>query len=517
MAQNYGSIKSMKTAKIGTIMLWSGDGNEGDILSNVPNGWILCDGKVYQANRYPLLTSVLGNSYGGSTITGDFPHYGGTIKIPDITGRCMMDLEPQMLAQTAYQYGQTDALSKLSALVVDDGLTVSIPTLISADTDLAFNIASQILFVGKMTGAPGQSNITISPPSFSTTVYTVPRKLGINHTPYHKHPGTYDSALAGSAPPDVFSPSSMTVSGSRSLPLGCGSLSWNEAAFNQEANADTWCQGAAPITFYDENTLIQTNQFNTFPALGGSVTYDYSSIPSSTAPARVLESQVYTDLISASIPITTHAEAAWTGMFPRPMETSNRRNYFGINTGITGGTGLTDDPEAAPVFAVSNITITAQTAQITLPASTNLGTNKTNIVPFMYVQSGTTSGTFIQPGTQILGLFKDDNGNYILDLSNAIGGAGSVQTSLTFRHGTFPTSLNSTAAAQDPASSTFASHNHASFDVTMLNGNLTGPTTHPVTNVQRGDVTPETITGALNILANIANPSLNVVYIIRAY
>ena len=152
MSQNYGSIKSMKTAKIGTVMIWSGDGNEGDLLSNVPLGWILCDGRVYQANRYPLLTSVIGNSYGGTAISGDFPHYSGTIKVPDITGRCMMDLEPAMLADVRYQQGQTDVFSKLASLVVDDGLTVSIPTLISADTDLAFNVASNLLFVGKMTG-----------------------------------------------------------------------------------------------------------------------------------------------------------------------------------------------------------------------------------------------------------------------------------------------------------------------------------------------------------------------------
>jgi len=513
MAQNYGSVKSMKTAKIGTIMLWAGDGNEGDLLSNIPTGWILCDGRVYPASRYPLLSSVLGNSYGGTPITGDFPHYAGTLKVPDITGRCMMDLEPQMLANSAYQYGQADAYAKLASLVVDDGLTVSIPTLISADTDLAFNVASDIEFIGKMTGGVGANNISISPPSFSTTVYTVPRKLGINHMPYHKHPGTYESAQAFQAPPDVFSPSSMSVGGTRSLPNGCGTGSWNEATFNDAANAETWCSGSSVITFYDENTLIQTSQFNTFP---GSGSYDYTKIPSASAGARVLESQIYTDAFS-SIPVSTHAEDAWTGMFPRPIETSNRRNYFGINTGITGATGLSDDPEAVVATTVSGITITAANAQITLPSTTNLGTKKDKIVPFMYITSASTSGTYVDLGTQILGISLDANGNYLLDLSKPVAGAGSTQTTLTFRHGTFPTTLNSTAAAQDPASTTFQAHNHASFDVTMTAGNLNGPTTHPVTNVQRGDVTPETITGALNILANIANPSLNVVYLIRAY
>jgi microcystin-dependent protein len=517
MSQNYGSIKSMKTAKIGTVMIWSGDGNEGDLLSNVPLGWILCDGRVYQANRYPLLTSVIGNSYGGTAISGDFPHYSGTIKVPDITGRCMMDLEPAMLADVRYQQGQTDAFSKLASLVVDDGLTVSIPTLISADTDLAFNVASNLLFVGKMTGGANSPNITISPPSFSTTIYTVPRKLGINHMPYHKHPGTYESVQAFQAPPDTFSPSTMTVGGTRTLPNGCGTGSWNEATFNSVENAETWCSGAAPITFYDENTLIQTNQFNTFTS---SPAYDYSKIPSTSAGARVLESQIYTDAFS-SVPVTTHAEDAWTGMFPRPIETSNRRNYFGINTGVTGATGLADDPETIPAFTVNSVTITAGTSQITLPAGTNIGTEFNNIVPFMYVQSASTTGTFVEKGTQVLNITRTGNTVsdyvYVLDISKPIGGGGSTSTQLSFRHGTFPTTLNSVAAAQDPASTTFQAHNHASFDLTMTVGNLNGPTTHPVTNVSRGDVVPDTITGALNILANIANPSLNVVYLIRAY
>lgn len=494
-------------------MPWAGDGNDGDLLSNVPTGWILCDGRVYQAARYPLLTSVLGNSYGGTTISGDFPHYSGTIKVPDITGRVMMDLEQPMLANSAYQYGQADAFAKLSSLVVDDGLTVSIPTLISADTDIAFNVASGLEFVGKMTGGTASPNITISPPSFSTTIYTVPRKLGINHMPYHKHPGTYSSAQAFQAPPDTFSPSSMTVGGTRSLPNGCGTGAWNEATFNDSANAETWCSGVSPITFYDENTLIQTTQFNTF---GGSIqpsSYDYTKIPSASATARVLESQIYTDAFT-SVPVLTHAEAAWTGLFPRPIETSNRRNYFGINTGVTGPTGLSDDPEG---IATKNVTmsITGGTSQIILPSGTNPDT--VGIVPFMYVFSGTGSAAYIASGTQVLGIALNDSNQYVLDLSKPVAGAGTNSIVVKFMHGTFPTTLNSTAAAQDPASTTFQAHNHASFDLTMGVGNLTGPTTHPVTNVQKGDVVPETITGALNILANIANPSLNVVYLIRAY
>lgn len=54
----------MRVAKVGTIIPWAGDGNEGFALSNIPKGWILCDGRLYNANRYPLLAATLGDTYG---------------------------------------------------------------------------------------------------------------------------------------------------------------------------------------------------------------------------------------------------------------------------------------------------------------------------------------------------------------------------------------------------------------------------------------------------------------------
>ena len=44
MAQYYNSIKTMRTARIGTIMPWSGDGNEGFTAANAPRSLIVCDG-----------------------------------------------------------------------------------------------------------------------------------------------------------------------------------------------------------------------------------------------------------------------------------------------------------------------------------------------------------------------------------------------------------------------------------------------------------------------------------------
>ena len=131
----------MKTAKIGTIMPWAGNSISGTLIDNVPEGWILCDGRVYQADRYPILASVLGNSYGGTQISGTFPHYIGTIKVPDITGRALIDLEPFMITQAAYNAGQSDAYIKLV-----DGEGESMSTSRFAGQDNMKNISKVEIF-----------------------------------------------------------------------------------------------------------------------------------------------------------------------------------------------------------------------------------------------------------------------------------------------------------------------------------------------------------------------------------
>jgi microcystin-dependent protein len=522
MAQTYGQIKKMKTAKIGTIMPWAGDGNDGTLLSNVPTGWILCDGRVYQASRYPLLSSVLGNSYGGTSITGDFPHYTGTIKIPDLTGRVMMDLEPSMLFDSKYQYGQSDAYNQLVdtnslPLVVDDGFTKSIPTLISSDTNLVFTLNSDLAFIGKMTGGTGQTNITITNPAFTTTIYTIGRKLGINHMPYHKHPGDYSTAVGGSAAPELFRPSPFQVGGSKSTGGGCPSKSWYEATLTDVANAPTWCNGKGAITYYDDSTLVETSQFNEFIS---TASQDYTQIPATTAGNINYESpSAYTNGFSAA-PIKTHAMKAWTGYYPKPMIFFGRRNFFGYNTGYIGPTGIQDDPENKPAF-VKNLSISALATTITIPASNNsIGNNFDSIVPFMFVTSNLQDTVYIAKGTQILNITRTgetpETYAYEIELSQNIGGSGTKNVDVSFRHGAYPTSMNTVPAGQDPAGNTFGSHNHGTFELIMGEG-LKGPTTHPVNDVSKGDINPNPINGALNILANVANPSLNIVYIIRAY
>jgi len=270
------------------------------------------------------------------------------------------------------------------------------------------------------------------------------------------------------------------------------------------------------LTYYDDTTLIETSKFNTFESTADQ---DYSYIPPLTVDNVVYESpSAFTTSFTAK-PRTTHSMKAWEGYFPRPMEWNSRRNFFGYGTNYIGPSGVQDDPEYRPAFALA-LTIQALQTTISVPAGTSIGVDFDFIRPFMYISSPTTNPVYIAPGTQVLNIEQtDDTGSgvgYNIELSEAVQGSGSLVVNVVFRDGTYPTSMNTVPAGQDPSLNTFQSHTHGTFELTMGPG-LKGPVSFPVNDVNKGDIKAETIDNALNILANVANPSQNIVYIIRAF
>ena len=407
-------------------MPWAGDGNEGFALSNIPKGWIVCDGLLKNAADYPLLAAQLGDSYGASDdFGGTFPEYAGQFRVPNMTLKMPIDLEPNNLQQIKYQYGQNDAYQQLvsnpfdgSALVEGFGsisLTTPIITSVSANCDIDFTVDATLVMVGKMT------NISIAPPDFSTTVYTVNRKLGINHTPSHSHPGTYSKATPQFSGPEPFSPSRLQTGGPA---VGCQSLGYTECQFNDPASANSWQNGINQITYYGdeshEYTLPTTDRFYDF-ADGSQY---WGQVPAQSWPppgqhpsglqaasnlSYTFFGSQYTEPFDTS-PVKTHAQPAWTGVFPRPMEAGNRRNHFGDPSGY--------NPDTVSPFQVSNVNYAATTTNITLPAGTDLGTNQEAIVPLMWVYASASS-----TNTATAGSLKS-SGSFLLydDLSESTAG-----------------------------------------------------------------------------------------------
>jgi microcystin-dependent protein len=187
----YQETKTAKGAVIGTILPWTGG------LTSIPAGWIICDGQTLSASDFPLLAQAVGDTYnaGSSDFDGNFPGYLGSIKMPNLNGKTLMDIESSYFANIAA--GGTGRAADLDA----KALTVMDPiigtnedagvTTIFTDVfvDLVFNINNddRTGYEGKIRG-----NTLIQGEGIKT-IYIGPRRLGRKHIKRHNHSGSLET------------------------------------------------------------------------------------------------------------------------------------------------------------------------------------------------------------------------------------------------------------------------------------------------------------------------------------
>ena len=580
MAAYYDSIKSMKTAKVGTILPWAGDGGTGFLASNIPKGWIVCDGKIKDAHDYPLLASILGDTYGGDMTKPAGGHYtfpyvdpvdgsnNATFGLPNLSNNVLVDLENNYLDQTKYQFGQTDAKTvvvdnvgtKLGDLVKDYGETVDIKTSWSANADIDFTLSLSGNLYFKFT------NFSLTAPDFLESVYTLNRKLGINHTPGHNHTDSIPTAQLGSKGPMVYSSGEdVAMSGSRGYTNNCPQT-FGPFNCNISTSPISWKDGHAPIAYYGsaqyENTLPATRTFMEFVTDSVNAGKNYwdtvpagatnwrgatrGSGPKQQTYTQTIQPSDNTTLITNTTPLDTHAQPAFKGMFPRPMEDNARANFYGHSpkgtTKPVRADGLNDSPEMRTAYVVANCVVTENSNKILLPVGTDLtqqygsGTDTweqwDQIRPTMYVTSENPDEKYkyFEEGIQVLSIeWKASaqntaaTGQYEITV-NKNAGQGDVETasgwssgtiSLRFRDGTYSTSLN--VREKDPLQSSFQGHNHGSFEIAQTIGTMTGPPSHTAANADGSSLAADSIENALNIAVDTTQPSLTMTFIIKAY
>lgn len=183
----------MKAAVIGSIIPWSGP------LSDIPDGWIICDGTSPNASDFPLLVQAIGDTYnqGTSNLGGGFPAYTGQFKLPDLLGgRSLMDIEGSYFApESAGGTGNiidtdVDARPLIEPFIgenTDNGINTVFN---DVTTDVIFTLNDRNDYGGAITGN------TIIPGSGEKTVFIGGRKLGHQHIRTHQHPGTYETLAA---------------------------------------------------------------------------------------------------------------------------------------------------------------------------------------------------------------------------------------------------------------------------------------------------------------------------------
>ncbi len=82
----YNVVKTQKGLPIGSLQPWGGN------LSEIPNGWLLCNGAEIEAADYPLLARILRDTYGGTAFGGNFPNYTGTFRLPQTNNKALADI-----------------------------------------------------------------------------------------------------------------------------------------------------------------------------------------------------------------------------------------------------------------------------------------------------------------------------------------------------------------------------------------------------------------------------------------
>ena len=204
----YGQIQTMKGASIGTIIPWAGG------LSEIPDGWLICDGGTRSASDFPLLAQVIGDRYTPGTsdlvTTGanSFPNYGGSFSLPRLTtNNALIDMEKQYFGASSVlnasnanarpEAKDTDAQILLDPFIgnVESINTQLKPTFndVTIDVVWEFNEDDRTGYQGKITGNTKEDGDSVVP------VYIAPRKLGRKHVKRHNHPGTYQSVAGGDA------------------------------------------------------------------------------------------------------------------------------------------------------------------------------------------------------------------------------------------------------------------------------------------------------------------------------
>lgn len=192
----YQESKTAKGAAIGTIMPWGGG------ITSIPKGWIICDGQYVDASAYPLLTQTIGDTYntGTSSLAGSFPSYTGTLKMPNLNDKALMDVEEAYFTGGGSPTGRVadediDARTLLSTKIGTHESQSIVTSFTDVFTDIVFTLPATDAtgYQGKIAG-----NTKIDGEGFHT-VYIAPRKLGRKHIKRHTHTGTYDTIGAPSA------------------------------------------------------------------------------------------------------------------------------------------------------------------------------------------------------------------------------------------------------------------------------------------------------------------------------
>ncbi len=375
---HYNKIKASKVSPVGTILPWTGTSSSSNTnLDGIPTGWIICNNtqKGLKAKEYPLLAQMIGNTYGpipdpalgqvigvNFGIVNSYPDYddNDVFDLPDLNQRALIDVEADRVnADLTAQGATAQAKAEVLTYISRNGYEGEQPlNEYKSDVNIIFQVQASSEMSGRITG------ITMTPPAYYDTVYTVPRKLGQDHVPQHIHRAASEDswdeivgATSKGTPIMHFQPGGYQVEDAE----------WNtitpHGIYSYTSVPESWQirDGQTQLTWYDPNdggiSAVETSSFKNIDASKHTV----PEVQERQIPTFIRSPEVaYTD-DGSGITVPGVQTSATTGPIPIPGQYRGLRNYHhsgDIAASRGGGQGYhtnqqTYDPDTFKVYGTT--------------------------------------------------------------------------------------------------------------------------------------------------------------------
>ena len=514
MASNYETQKKMRAAQVGTIMPWVGDN------ASKPDGWLECNGQTIEAVDYPMLASVIGNTYGPANGLNNrtYGNYllGDQFKLPSLNGRVLTDYEPSLVNVTNLQMGQTYPSGAVGGLIILEGETDITRT--SQTLNLTSNTADLQVGAGvngtglqltvdcDVNGRIGVSNVVAKGSGFSTG-----DKLTIPASVFSGNDETIlQVAWVLPSVADVLTP---TGAGTTQLIDGDGSTVSPPTALN--ATAD--------LNFVVTDSQNMTAQIRNFSVNPPAYFKSYYSIPRKLSKDHMpAHRHSGPDGAGAGYSLAS-PDAGYVEGFQCPVvqaavegNQKERRLADGaggdtdsVNPGTMLVTYFEEGVTLVPTIGATKNNVAVVGQHIGMPAWTG---------PIPRALNGTFPNECNYRESSQSGFFLNKKNWYGNQTADQINQAAGVSQ-------TYPTTLNHIKENMTGVGNSINSHNHYSFEVVMNAGYVRPPTIVPVDTIQvqsnltgsPTNIGVQNIPSALNINVDIKTPALSMMYLIRAY
>jgi len=519
--KQYESEKRMRGSSIGTILPWSGD------QGTIPKGWLQCNGQVLEAINFPILASVLGNTYGPTNgLNGrSYPEYitGDSFALPQLNTRLLADYEESYVSVAALQAGQTYLSGAVGGMTITNGEVDegrSAATYNFTVTSASGGTGCQITIDVDAQGRAGLSKIVDAGGGYSTgDVITIPAASLPS--------GGDDLKLKVDwvlpSVPDVLTPTGV---GATKLIEGDGSGVSPGTSYNANADINFTITDSSSITGQIRNFSINPpNYFKTFHTLPRKLSKDHMPPHTHSNPTVIGN--------TGSGYRYVQDDGGYFESFQCPKVVTNVEGNAKQKTVIAStppSSGSPDTVSGNQGTALVTRFVAGQTiVDVGRPA---LNPNNTGGVG-QYNPQPVWQGPMPRP---LGATYSNVNSVYNCnqreanlndknwygyqgqadDIANNLFNPADQTTSKTF-----PAALNH----NNEYHAEQQSHTHYSFQLTMNAGFLKPPTIVAVDDIQIDStlsgqpttVAPQNLPSALNINVDVKTPAVSMMYLIRAY